>query len=246
MEKFKSFLSGKKFVNVIAVVLFIIALIVFAVPVFSSGEYDEKYAENQSKIEELEAEISELENKATADEVTPAVITNNLNSASDKGVAVAKLQNNYLNIMTDIDLESNAEAYAKAITDNADALREYFSDGLDAQVPWFGSYQKYTWVFTTTYSTTDGNIPCLFLCYKDVKDSSTMLAYVKATYSSSLGKFTSFEKANTSVGDNYLSKEYSDKDGNVKIKDSETEANMPTISPELQAVIDAQTDEGGK
>lgn len=243
-DKLKNVVSGKKFVNIIAILLFIAAAIIFAVPMFASGDYDTAYADNNAKIEELQAELDALQNKSTADEVTPESVQVNLNSASDIGVEVASLQNNYYEIQTDSSIPVDAEEQAAQITANADKLRKYFSDGLDAQAIWFNSAQKYTWVFTTTYSIMDAQIPCLFLCYADPEDSGSLLAYVKATYDSAQNKFVSFSESNTSLGDAYLSRQYTDEDGKTRIVDDE-QFEMPTVPSNLKKIIDEQNGSGG-
>ena len=244
LDKLKDVTSGKKFINLVAVLLLVIAVIVFVVPMFTSGDYDEAYADNKAKIEELKAELDSLENKSTADEVTPQSVQANLNSASDIGTKVASLQNNYRKIQTSLSTNADSEKRGAAITENANALRKYFSDGLDAQSIWFNSTQTYTWVFTTTFSIADSKIPCLFLCYEKPEDTGSLLAYVRATYDSAQNKFVSFTKANTSLGDAYLNKQYTDKDGNEKVAE-DSQSTIPTVSPNLQDVIDKQNGSGG-
>ena len=243
-DKLKNAASGKKFINLVAVLLLVAAVVVFVVPMFTSGDYDEAYADNKAKIEELKAELDSLENKSTADEVTPQSVQTNLNSASDIGYKTASLQNNYRKIQTSLSAKADAEKRGAAMTENANALREYFSDGLNAQSIWFNSEQTYTWIFTTTYSIADSKIPCLFLCYEKPEDAGSLLAYVRATYDSAQNKFVSFTKANTSLGDAYLNKQYTDKDGNEKVAE-DGQSTMPTVPPNLQEVIDKQNGAGG-
>lgn len=243
-DKLKNAASGKKFINLVAVLLLVAAVVVFVVPMFTSGDYDKAYADNKAKIEELQAELDSLQNKATADEVTPQSVQANLNSASDIGYKTASLQNNYRKIQTSLSANADIEKRGAAMTENANALRKYFFDGLNAQSIWFNSEQTYTWVFTTTYSIADSKIPCLFLCYEKPEDAGSLLAYVRATYDSAQNKFVSFTKANTSLGDAYLNKQYTDKDGNGKVAE-DGQSTMPTVPPNLQEVIDKQNGAGG-
>lgn len=191
--------TKKLLTHVIPFVIIVCCLIPLIIYFVNSSSFEEKYAANQNTIESLKAELASLDRNATSDEAVYTSVEDQLYSASSIGTIVAQLQNKYRKFSSD------SASYVEDVTANADAIRPYFKEGMDAQAVWFSTNQEYVWKFTTTYSINQSQIPCLFLCYKEEDDPNTLLAYVKATYDGNENKFITFEKNITAKGEKYLS-----------------------------------------
>lgn len=196
----REFFSKNFVTRILPIIIVVVSLVPMIVYFAKGSSYDKMYLENEQKIDELTAELEGLQRSATADEASPDSMKTDLNSAASLGIKVADLQNAYRKIMNNADDKQKEDG----LINNANALRECFKDGLDAQAVWCPSKKQYVWSFKTTYSIAESQIPCLFLCYADETDPSTLLMYVKATYDADVNKFVSFKKKQTSVGDDYF------------------------------------------
>lgn len=197
----RDFFSKNFVTRILPIIIVIAGLIPIIVYFANSSSFDTSYHDNEQKIAELEKQLEDLSDVATNDEVISQTMESGLNSASSLGTKVASLQNDYRKFIKD----TSDEERDKGLKETADALRECFTEGLDAQAIWFATDKEYTWQFKTTYSVAASNIDCLFLCYAKTDDPLTLLMCVKAKYDANKNKFVSFEKQVTSVGNEYLS-----------------------------------------
>lgn len=176
----------------------LVSLVLIGVSIFSSQSYADKYAENEKTISSLESDLNNL--KHNYKEASPDEIRTQLYSAASDGNAVADIQNSY------------KEAYGITVADDSankqneiyKSLGEYFTDE-NGQNAWLKTNHDYTWQFKTTYSVTDSIIPCLFLCYENPDDVTTLMAYTTATYNAESGKFYDVSVNITAYGNKVLS-----------------------------------------
>ena len=178
---------------VIALFLIIGVVSIFLV-INDNDKFKAKATTNNKQIEKLEKELKSISTEPTVKKET---IRLNLNSASEVGVKVADLQNEYIKIRN-----NNADDI-EGIKANGDKIRPYFKDVTDSHMQWYSATKPHTWVFATTYSVTEENIATIFLCYEKVEDKNTLLSYATAMYDAKEKKFTSLEVRNTTYGDTY-------------------------------------------
>lgn len=175
----------------------LVSLVLIVVSIFGAQSYADNYAKNEKMISSLESDLNNL--KHDYKEASPDEIRTQLYSAVSDGNAVADIQNTY------------KEAYGMTLADeSADkqneiykSLETYFTDK-DGQNAWLKARHDYTWQFKTTYSVTDSVIPCLFLCYENPDDVTTLMAYTTATYNAESGKFYDVDVNITSYGNKVL------------------------------------------
>ena len=168
----------------------------FALPVtFGGADFESRYADNQATITQLEEQIKDLEN---ADSPDAAKMNQDLHSAADTGLKVAEYQTKYQTI--------DATVTPDAVTENAEALSEYFTD--DAQngrSPWFTPSKgdaKVDWEFKSTYSFNGTKVPVIWLCTIDGSDE--LVAYATATFDAETGKFSDVETNTTANASAYV------------------------------------------
>lgn len=175
----------------------LVSLVLIVISIFGAQSYADKYAENEKTISSLESDLNNL--KHNYKEASPDEIRTQLYSAASDGNTVADIQNTY------------KEAYSMTLADeSADkqneiykSLAEYFTDK-KGQNAWLKTSHDYTWQFKTTYSVTDSVIPCLFLCYENPDDVTTLMAYTTATYNAESGKFYDVSVSTTAYGNKVL------------------------------------------
>lgn len=202
-----------------------VAIALVVSPMLSVDEYKTSCAEAESELAELQDELALLESVSADDAET---INANLYSAATIGRTVAELQSNYQTLNSALMLD------ADAISENAEALSEYFDSSVsNGATPWFVATEDgYTasWEFETTYSFATSSIDVIWLCY--IEETGELAAYATATYDAETNTFSDLTYANTSIGATYI----------AATSDSTSGTDLDALIESIQDVVDIDDD----
>lgn len=191
-------------VVLITIVLILSSAVIIMFGQNKVGENNVTYASNSKELQKLNAEYNVLLNE---DSETVEAVRPKLNSAADAGTKVAEYQNKY----STLNAADNEEEYRE----NATNIGVYLDDK-SKQVPWYTlnkDIADYEWKFNSTYSFSGDSVPVLWTCYQKLSNGEdaeygVLFAYTTGTYNVADNMFHNIKYNVTSVGQEYLNKQY--------------------------------------
>lgn len=171
------------------------------------NDYQEKLANNQKELAEIQAKVDSSE--GSTEQISEELVQEQVHSVKSIGEELAFLENQRMMLIsTSHQKEENYDeesTYAEC-DKIAVKMEEYFGTGSILKSAWYsGDLTKMgsenCWSFMNSYDFSENTISVLWLC-KDAK--GTVVAYVTADYHAKDNSFDNVEKHQTIFGNYYI------------------------------------------
>ena len=187
--------------NILVLTIILGTVILFGAGCFLLWQSSELEKTTNSKLSEYKQEKIELEKQAknlsNQNSQTKEEVTVSLKSCSSFGQTVADCQNFYSTTQANASTEESREA----IRENVEKMKSVFDSKVSVATAWYSSNHS-DWVFNSTYSFTDTEIPVLWTCVGDSESGheGDLFAYATGTYNNDTKLFSDISVHVTKLG----------------------------------------------